>query len=710
MRSARRPCSLGRISQSDIHASLANSQAEDRAIYSTKSSSSGFLGVHHDSRWGRPSRFYVTLSRAWRRQGPYPTVVNYSGYNLSQPGEPIPGRALCGRSLRLCDAPNDPSGAHRGHHGYATVSVNMRGTGFGSGGAYDYFEDLQLLDGYDVIETVAAQPWVLGNRVGMTEFPLPGITQLFVAKMHPPSLAAITPLSVIEVHVLDGPPGRHVQSKASPSSGSAEVLDKAGPMVRDGSKVRSTRATPSAKTTSSSTGKRPTSFDEAQNTPYYTDSWLGASVTFANDVRQRDRRARVPRRARSRTSRRDRSFSRSSTSSSRPPLTRITVYNGVHIDGFAPQVMVEWKTFLDLYVAHTVPSHRPASVRAIAPVLFQNDVQGEPRHPARSASPSTRLGGGRQGRLREGRRQVRSSSRTEATPANVGAPAQSDPVREALPRRGRLATAPLRMYFQGGRVARRGRCRTTGRRRSPSSRSGGGQPRDPRARTATCGDPLLARLRAWPELPAGFDVVRRRRPSTRTIVDRLGSASADLWIRSQGRQRRRPRGEPHGGQGPTARADVHPKWLVPREPPQAVIDRHRSVARAHVPARAGRGPARAGANGRRLGSDSPPSATSSARARGGIRMHRRHARRQRAPRGSFELKMPSGQGHSTTSGLRATHASSVLLPVLGRGEAPHAAPRRVLLRGSLAASSPNTRTRTPPLRRRTSAQRRGRRW
>ena len=35
----------------------------------------------------------------------------------------------------------------------------MRGTGC-SGGAFDYFEPLQSLDGYDVIETVARQPWV----------------------------------------------------------------------------------------------------------------------------------------------------------------------------------------------------------------------------------------------------------------------------------------------------------------------------------------------------------------------------------------------------------------------------------------------------------------------------------------------------------------------------------------------------------------------
>lgn len=78
----------------------------------------------------------------------------------------------------------------------ATVGVNMRGMGC-SGGAYDFFETLQNLDGYDVIEAVAAQPWVQGNRVAMAGLSYPGISQAFVAAEQPPSLAAITPLSII---------------------------------------------------------------------------------------------------------------------------------------------------------------------------------------------------------------------------------------------------------------------------------------------------------------------------------------------------------------------------------------------------------------------------------------------------------------------------------------------------------------------------------
>lgn len=110
-------------------------------------------------------------------QGPYPTVVEYSGYSPSDPD----AQGFSDLFVGL---------------GYAYVGVNIRGTGC-SGGSFDYFEYAQSLDGYDTIETVAAQPWVQGNRVGMVGVSYPGISQLFVAQTQPPSLAAITPFSVI---------------------------------------------------------------------------------------------------------------------------------------------------------------------------------------------------------------------------------------------------------------------------------------------------------------------------------------------------------------------------------------------------------------------------------------------------------------------------------------------------------------------------------
>ncbi|MEZ5374486.1 MAG: CocE/NonD family hydrolase [Microthrixaceae bacterium] len=111
--------------------------------------------------------------------GPYPTVVEYSGYGASRPDSPQPGSRIAG----FLD--------------FATVGVNMRGTGC-SGGVFDVFNPAQHADGYDVIEAVAAQPWVANNSVGMVGLSYAGISQLYVAATQPPSLAAITPLSVID--------------------------------------------------------------------------------------------------------------------------------------------------------------------------------------------------------------------------------------------------------------------------------------------------------------------------------------------------------------------------------------------------------------------------------------------------------------------------------------------------------------------------------
>jgi len=59
--------------------------------------------------------------------------------------------------------------------GFATVAVNMRGSGC-PGGILNLF-DLLTADGYDVVETVAAQPWVLHGRVGMVGISFQGISR-----------------------------------------------------------------------------------------------------------------------------------------------------------------------------------------------------------------------------------------------------------------------------------------------------------------------------------------------------------------------------------------------------------------------------------------------------------------------------------------------------------------------------------------------------
>ena len=147
--------------------------------------------------------------------------------------------------------------------GFTVVDVNMRGTGC-SGGAFDFFEPLQGLDGYDVIETVARQPWVKGEKVGMMGISYGGISQLFTAATRPPSLAAITPISLIDAVQTTLYPGG-ILNTGSRLSGPRTASRTPGPPgpARTGPALgvssASRRAIRSARTTRCCTPRRPTS-------------------------------------------------------------------------------------------------------------------------------------------------------------------------------------------------------------------------------------------------------------------------------------------------------------------------------------------------------------------------------------------------------------------------------------------------------------------
>lgn len=149
--------------------------APDQSLYDTQEIGPGY--GYLETRDGTLVSVMVRLPGPVE-DGPYPTVVEYSGYSVSDPDAAQPSTLVAGAL------------------GYATVSVNIRGTGC-SGGAFEFFETLQATDGYDVVETIAAQDWVAHGQVGMVGLSYSGISQLFVAQLQPPSLAAIAPLSVI---------------------------------------------------------------------------------------------------------------------------------------------------------------------------------------------------------------------------------------------------------------------------------------------------------------------------------------------------------------------------------------------------------------------------------------------------------------------------------------------------------------------------------
>jgi predicted acyl esterase len=342
----------------------------DTSFFSAQVLQPGFNYI--TTRDGTRLSAYITLPGPLE-DGPYPTIVNYSGYEPSRPGgvldESLVG--LCNILPVLCDAPNHPAGLIAGFMGYATVGVNMRGTGC-SGGAYDYFETLQVLDGYDIIETVAAQPWVFSNKVGMAGLSYPGISQLFVAQTRPPSLKAIAPLSVIaETSSSTLVPGgifnngfafqwaTNVVNGAQPYGQGWEQAqvdaeyEEFGTSICEENQLLHLQAVDAV--------------GRALETPYYEPEIvdpLNPSKFVQNiDVpvflsgAWQDEQTGAH-------------FATLLDKFTNAPVTRFIAFNGLHADGYTPEVLSEWKAFLDIYVAEVIPN-APVSLALAGPLFEQ---------------------------------------------------------------------------------------------------------------------------------------------------------------------------------------------------------------------------------------------------------------------------------------------------------------------------------------------------
>ena len=284
---------------------------------------------------------------------PYPTLIEYSGYAYARPEGPQSGIAILAQAM-----------------GFAVVDIQMRGTGC-SAGAFDFFEPLQSLDGYDIVETIANQPWVKGHKVGMMGISYGGISQLFTAQTQPPSLAAIAPLSVIDATATTLYPGgdlntgfavawanerQHEAQAAGPDAGQPYAWDR----IQGGDKTCAENQTlhPEAADLN----------EKIDANDHYVPEVADPldPVTFVDKIK-------VP------------TFlvcqwQDEQTGGHCPELVShftgtdkkwFTFTNGAHIDSLDPETYNRWYDFLQIYVANEAPLVKAAATHAASPVIYQ---------------------------------------------------------------------------------------------------------------------------------------------------------------------------------------------------------------------------------------------------------------------------------------------------------------------------------------------------
>ena len=273
--------------------------------------------------------------------GPYPTVVEYSGYDPSNPGSTQPGSAIA----QLL--------------GFATVGVNMRGSGC-SGGVFDVFNVAQQVDGYDIIEAIAAQPWVEGHRVGMVGLSYAGITQLYTAATQPPSLAAIAPQSVIKDPWLQQWQGGVYNAgftkewlaerdKASSADGSNWVTEMAETDEVCASHLPIRDQNVDFESFGRSLEHRSPLSDERDLSLLVSNIEVPVFLTGAWQDEQTGPQ-----------------FADMLGNFTSTDVTRFTMFNGRHPDGYSLPLLTRWYEFLALFVAEEVP-RIPEGIRDLAP-------------------------------------------------------------------------------------------------------------------------------------------------------------------------------------------------------------------------------------------------------------------------------------------------------------------------------------------------------
>ena len=412
---------------------------------------------------GAPSSIHLpTFPANTSYAPPYPTLIEYSGYGYADPAGPTSGIAVLANLM-----------------GFAVVDVNMRGTGC-SGGAFDYFEPLQGLDGYDVIETVARQSWAARHQVGMMGISYGGISQLFVAATRPPNLSAIAPLSVIDDTATTLYPGGILNTGFALSWAKDRVHDAKPASATGGQAWALKRIRGGDRTCKANQALHAEAVDllgKVRANSHYVPKVADplAPVRFVHKIR-------VPtylacQWTDEQTGGHCATLPPRFTGTSRKWFT---FTNGTHIDSLDPATFVRWYDFLELYVAHRRPQLAPA-VRGAAPTIFSaamgvpgvtlpgDPIQAQPTYEAaRAALPSQDSSAPSRASRCRGRGRGRGTSLPAGRSPTPRRPRRASTPSPGAGRRGRRRTSPATRPPVRTACGRR-RPRTAGR-RAPRAR------------------------------------------------------------------------------------------------------------------------------------------------------------------------------------------------------------------------------------------------
>ena len=316
-------------------------------------------------------------------QGPFPTVMEYSGYATAGPHSLVdvllnaPGSNS--KDPLLPSTSTIVGSAIAPLLGFASVSVQIRGTGC-SGGAFDLFGYPSDYDGYDAIQTIGGQPWVANHKVAMVGISYSGISQFEVAGTNPPDLAAITPLSPTDDLFSTGYPGG-IYNNGFAKSWIADRINDAKPATAAGGGQPWTAAEIQAEAAQGVTtclnnqalhgqseqlsklvgpglARTPSLFDP--RSPAKWASKITVPVFLVGALQDEQTGPQWPALV---------------TALNKNRNAYATMVNGGHIDSLGPATITRWLEFLDIYLKQEVPKASPI-LPVLAPALYSNFTDG----------------------------------------------------------------------------------------------------------------------------------------------------------------------------------------------------------------------------------------------------------------------------------------------------------------------------------------------